>query len=81
MCRVARDRGTVVFGAELHPGADSFAADEAREKARKDAGVSALLFDAYPIRRWDHYLGPRQRRLFAVDVPGGTGEPWASPRT
>src|SRR5829696_4424910 len=57
LLRVARDAGTVVYTTGVHPGADDLEADERREQARKDAGVSARLFETYPIRYWDHYLG------------------------
>jgi len=67
--RVARDAGTVVYASGVHPGADDLAADERRDKARGDAGVSALLFETYPIRYWDHYLGPREPRLYAAAPP------------
>jgi dipeptidyl aminopeptidase/acylaminoacyl peptidase len=41
--------------------------DAERGKARKEAGVGALLFENdYPIRHWDHWLAPRRRRLFAA---------------
>jgi dipeptidyl aminopeptidase/acylaminoacyl peptidase len=71
--RVARDAGTVVYRTGAHPGADDLEADERRDKARSDAGVSALLFETYPIRYWDHYLGPREPRLFAAAPPAGEG--------
>ena len=71
LLRVARDAGTVVYRTDLHPGADDLEADERRDKARSDAGVSALLFESYPIRYWDHYLGPRAPRLFAAAPPAG----------
>jgi dipeptidyl aminopeptidase/acylaminoacyl peptidase len=67
--RVARDAGTVVYRTGVHPGADDLDGDERRDKARGDAGVSALLFETYPIRYWDHYLGPREPRLFAAAPP------------
>jgi dipeptidyl aminopeptidase/acylaminoacyl peptidase len=67
--RVARTAGTIAFTTGMHPGADDFEADREREKARKDAGVSALLFERYPIRFWDHYLGPRETRIFVADPP------------
>jgi dipeptidyl aminopeptidase/acylaminoacyl peptidase len=73
--RTARDRETVVFAAQLHPGAETFEQDAEREKARKDAGVTALLYDDYPIRFWDHYLGPRDARLFAGEVETDATEP------
>ena len=60
-----------MFGANIQRGARDFAGDAERTKARKDAGVEALLFDDYPIRHWDHYLGPRLRRLYAATVPAG----------
>ncbi len=65
----ARDARAIVFGAMIHRGARDFAADAARAKARKEAGVDALLFEDFPIRHWDHYLGPRLRRLYGVTVP------------
>ena len=76
--RVARAAGTVVYRTALHPGATTLDQDERAARARKDAGVGAQLFDGYPIRFWDHYLGPRQQRLFATDPPaqdGGRLEP------
>ncbi len=69
LLRVARDAGTVVYRSDVHPGADDLEADQRRDKARDDAGVSALLFETYPIRYWDHYLGPREPRLFAAAPP------------
>ena len=69
--RVARGAGTVALLLPLHPAASDLGDDEARAKARKDAGVSAMLFEDYPIRYWDHYLGPRTARLFAADAPSG----------
>ena len=61
---VARDAGTIVFSASTLPG--DAAADGERRKRRADAGVTAILHDAYPIRLWDHQLGPDQPRLFAL---------------
>ena len=67
----ARSAPAIAFGAMVHRGAADLADDAAREKARRDAGVQALLFEEYPVRHWDHYLGPRHRRLFAATVPAG----------
>ena len=68
---VARDSGTILLFAPLHVDVADFDADRERQKARKDAGVSALLFEGYPIRYWDHYLGPRDGRYFVAEVPDG----------
>src|ERR687895_125715 len=50
-------------------GGEALEADERPARPRRDAGVSAQLFERYPIRSWDHYLGPRQPRLFAAAPP------------
>ncbi len=67
----ARDSGRVVFAAGSHAGSESWEVDAEREKARKDAGVTARLYTDYPIRYWDRYLGPRERHLLAADLPAG----------
>jgi dipeptidyl aminopeptidase/acylaminoacyl peptidase len=46
--------------------------DATRRKARKDAGISAILHETAPIRHWDHDLGPDQLRLFAADLDTAT---------
>ncbi len=70
----ARSAGVVGFGAMLHPGSDGLAADAAHEKARRDAGVQAILFEDYPIRHWDAWLGPRHRRLFCATLSSVSDE-------
>jgi dipeptidyl aminopeptidase/acylaminoacyl peptidase len=57
---VARDSGDLVVRAAIHPDAATLAEDREREQARRDAGVTAQLFESYPIRYWDAYLGPRE---------------------
>ncbi|HEX8940712.1 MAG TPA: S9 family peptidase [Candidatus Limnocylindrales bacterium] len=75
---IATARGTaaLAFGAPVHVGATSLAEDAALEKRRKDAGVGAILFEDYPIRHWDEWLGPRHRRLFGIrlDEPTSTAQ-------
>lgn len=66
---VAHDAGTVALLVPMHTGAADLAADGQREQARKDAGVSAVLYEDYPLRYWDHYLGPRESRFFLADPP------------
>jgi dipeptidyl aminopeptidase/acylaminoacyl peptidase len=68
---------TIVFGAHLHPDARDMADDADRAKARKEAGVGALLFDSYPIRYWDEWLAPRRRRLFAATTTAAEADPEA----
>lgn len=63
---VATNSGDVVVVASATPGADDDEADDARRKARKDAGVTAILHESYPVRFWDHDLGPAVPRAFFV---------------
>nr|WP_155351392.1 S9 family peptidase [Acrocarpospora pleiomorpha] len=63
----------IVYAAQVLPGDSATEAD--RRKARKDAGVSAVLYDDYPIRYWDHDLGPAQPRLFTLDGTELTPDP------
>lgn len=67
----SRDAGSVVYRSAAFPGVTDAAADRGREKARKDVGTQAILFTEYPVRFWDHDLGPRQTQLYAVPPPGG----------
>ncbi|HEX2074605.1 MAG TPA: S9 family peptidase [Geodermatophilus sp.] len=68
---VAADSGDVVVEAPAMPGADGPEADEQRRTQRKEAGVSAVLHEAYPVRYWDHDLGPAAPHLFwAGPLPG-----------
>jgi dipeptidyl aminopeptidase/acylaminoacyl peptidase len=59
----------VVFASDVLNGEE--AAEEERRKARKDAGISAILHEGYPVRYWDHDLGPGHTRLFAARLGAG----------
>jgi dipeptidyl aminopeptidase/acylaminoacyl peptidase len=64
----ARDSATIVFASPALPGADGAEEDLRRRKARKDAGVTAILHESGPVRYWDHDLGPDSARLLAAEV-------------
>lgn len=76
---VARDAGTVVFTSDTLPGTSGAEEDERARKARKDAGVTAILHESFPVRYWDRDLGPGEPRLFCAAPPegpaGALGEP------
>ncbi|SFP51554.1 Dipeptidyl aminopeptidase/acylaminoacyl peptidase [Geodermatophilus dictyosporus] len=75
---VAADTGEVVVVAAAMPGAADAAEDERRRTARKDAGVSAILHEAYPVRYWDSDLGPAVPHVFwagALPAEGTAGQP------
>ncbi|MBA3340032.1 MAG: S9 family peptidase [Geodermatophilaceae bacterium] len=67
---VARDSSAVAVVAAMNPGATDGTSDAERSKARKDAGVTALLHEDYPVRYWDHDLGPAWPHvLYLADIP------------
>jgi dipeptidyl aminopeptidase/acylaminoacyl peptidase len=59
---------TVVTAAQL-ASSESIAADKALRDRRKDNAVSAVLHTGYPVRFWDHDLGPDQPHLIDTDGP------------
>jgi len=74
---VAAARGTtpretvaVVFTAQTLDGAEGADEDLKRRKARKDAGVTAILHESGPVRYWDHDLGPDSLRLRLGEFDG-----------
>ena len=67
---VAREAGTVVYASPMLPSAAGEEQDRELRKERKDGKVSAILHEEYPVRFWDHDLGPARHRLFAA----GPGE-------
>ena len=68
---VARDAGALVLSAPVWPGTADAGEDTAHRTARADTAVSAILHESFPVRHWDHDLGPDQVRLFAVASPAG----------
>ncbi|MBP2707054.1 S9 family peptidase [Microbispora sp. RL4-1S] len=64
--------GAVVYTAQVLPG--DAATEEERRTARKEAGVSAILHESYPVRYWDQDLGPAETRLFAASGIEGLGD-------
>jgi dipeptidyl aminopeptidase/acylaminoacyl peptidase len=63
------------FTCPVLPGASGIADDAQRRKSRADAGVTAILHEAAPVRHWDHDLGPDQLRLLVTAVgPDGADQ-------
>ncbi len=75
--RVATAAGLVVVGSDTFPSAVTAEDDEKIRKQRKDGKVDAILHESYPIRYWDHDLGPDAPRLLCGTVPAA-GAPGAA---
>ncbi|WP_135456335.1 S9 family peptidase [Mycobacterium sp. DL99] len=63
----ARAADATVVSAPLLPSSAGVDDDKAKRDARKDTKVSAILHTGYPVRHWDHDLGPDQPHLFDAD--------------
>ncbi|SEE68723.1 Dipeptidyl aminopeptidase/acylaminoacyl peptidase [Ruania alba] len=64
----ARAAETVVVTAETMPSATDAESEQAILDARSEQKVAAILHSDYPIRFWDHDLGPAAPRFFAADL-------------
>lgn len=77
----ARAADVTVAAAPLLPSSSGVDDDKAAREARKKNKVLAILHTGYPVRHWDHDLGPDQTHLFDTDGPRDlTTEPGAALR-
>ncbi|WP_413355065.1 S9 family peptidase [Microbacterium sp. 1P06AB] len=65
---VADAASVAVLAADLLPSADSFEADAKLRAERKERKLSAILHTTYPVRYWDHDLGPAEPHLLSLDL-------------
>lgn len=67
---VASGAPVLVAGSAVLPHAADDAQDEQLRKDRKEKKVAAILHSGYPVRFWDHDLGPDEPHLFVGTLPG-----------
>ncbi|MDE0571856.1 prolyl oligopeptidase family serine peptidase [Demequina sp. B12] len=67
---VAADAPVALFSAGVMPAADTWENDAALRATRDKRSVAAILHDSYPIRHWDHDLGPDHTHICAIDLAG-----------
>lgn len=70
----------VVVMADTLPSAGDVDEDHRLRKQRTEHKVSAILHSAYPVRYWDHDLGPDLPRLYAAEPTDAEAEEDAAPR-
>jgi dipeptidyl aminopeptidase/acylaminoacyl peptidase len=75
----AESADVVSVASALLPSAETVDQDTKLRKARKEAKVSAILHSGYPVRHWDHDLGPDEDRRFVASLGTLVDEP-AQPR-
>ncbi|SIT67617.1 alpha/beta fold hydrolase [Microbacterium sp. RU33B] len=65
---VAEASARVILAADLLPSATSIEDDARLRAARKKKNISAILHEGYPVRYWDHDLGPADPHLLSLDL-------------
>ena len=65
----ATQADTTVVASSMMPSARDVDDDRRLRSARTENSISAVLHTGYPIRHWDHDLGPHQPHLFDVSGP------------
>jgi len=70
---VARDADTVLLTGDVLAHAADEEQDEQLRKDRKEKKVAAILHEGYPVRFWDHDLGPGFPHLFTADLAALSG--------
>ncbi|MDT3345758.1 S9 family peptidase [Microbacterium aquilitoris] len=65
---VADAASVAVLAADLLPSAASLEADAKLRAERKKRKLSAILHTTYPVRYWDHDLGPAEPHLLSLDL-------------
>lgn len=71
--RTARGADRFVVTAPLMASAAGDEDDDRIRDDRKNKKVSAILHSGYPVRHWDHDLGPEVPHLLAADLPPDDG--------
>ncbi|WP_433700668.1 S9 family peptidase [Nocardiopsis sp. CA-288880] len=77
---VARDSGLVAFTSDVLPRSEDEEGDREARKAREEAGVSAILHEALPVRHWDSDVGPDHPRYFVAEPPADDDARLGEPR-
>ncbi|KAA9089781.1 S9 family peptidase [Microbacterium radiodurans] len=66
---VAAERAErIVIASSLLPEASTIEADARLRSERAKLKVSAIVHDTYPVRYWDHDLGPHEPALLALEL-------------
>lgn len=65
------DGGALLFGSMVYPGAGTDSANRAAAAEHRARKYNARVFDASPIRLWDHWLDDRRPSLFVQTLEPG----------
>lgn len=65
------DGRRILFVSEVYPGTADDDANKKAEKARKDRKYNARVYEGFPVKYWDRWLGEKRPHLFVQDVKAG----------
>ncbi|MDO5721351.1 MAG: prolyl oligopeptidase family serine peptidase [Actinomycetaceae bacterium] len=65
--------GKLFCSGSVLPNAKDEDANRQLQKTRKEAGITAILHEDFPVRYWDHDLGPTREALYWAQVPSLDG--------
>ncbi len=66
------DGRAILFSSMIYPGATTDSANRAAAAERRARKYNARVFDASPIRLWDHWLDDRRAHLFVQSLEHGS---------
>ena len=66
------DGKAILFSSMIYPGATTDSANRAAAAERRGHKYNARVFDASPIRLWDHWLDERRPHLFVQSLEPGS---------
>jgi len=78
--RAASAAPAVLVVSDVLPSAADDETDERLRKERKDKKVAAILHTGYPVRYWDHDLGPGSPHAFVATLTDDVAAPLAGQR-
>jgi len=66
----SHDGRQLAFVSLMFPGTTDDAGNKAAIDAYRERKSSARIYDGFPVRNWDHWLDPRQVRIFVQALDG-----------
>lgn len=66
---LAVTRSSLVLTLPLMPGTSTLEESNTAAKKRADARISGVLHERFPVRAWDHDLGPSEPHLYTAPLP------------
>jgi dipeptidyl aminopeptidase/acylaminoacyl peptidase len=70
--RLTTETGPLVVSMQTYADCEDLACTAARDESEKESDTSGAKYSQLFMRHWDHWLGKKQSRLYAVSIEGGS---------